>query len=243
MDPAQGQAFSGRPTRRHKWMNRGLKELAADEIRDRIFAGELRPGHKVEQDAIASDLGISKLPVREALISLEAEGIVRNIPRRGAFVAALTPEDVRDHYQVYGLASSVAAERAATRMTDADLEYLRVAHAAMTEERDPERQAELNFDFHRQINVAGGSRRLLSVLEVLSRGIPTRFYETHPGWSTVAHADHTLILRALEEKDGAAAATAMASHLREGGEYAIRVLKESGFWDAPPSGSPTRSPS
>ena len=75
-----------------------LKQRAAQEIRRRIFAGEMRPGSKVDQDAIAADLGISKLPVREALIALDGEGIIQVAPRRGAFVAELSREDVRDHY-------------------------------------------------------------------------------------------------------------------------------------------------
>ena len=68
------------------------KEAAARAIRGLVFAGELRRGAKIDQDALADHLGMSKLPVREALISLAGEGIIETIPRRGAFVA-LDPRD------------------------------------------------------------------------------------------------------------------------------------------------------
>ncbi|MBP0656595.1 GntR family transcriptional regulator, partial [Mycobacterium tuberculosis] len=85
------------------------KESAAREIRSLVFAGELRPGSKVDQDALAEKLGMSKLPVREALIALAGEGIIETIPRRGAFVADLAREDIRDHYWMLGVISGLAA--------------------------------------------------------------------------------------------------------------------------------------
>ena len=108
-----------------------LKELAAAEIRQRIFSGALRPGSKVDQDAIAADLGMSKLPIREALITLDSEGLVRNIPRRGAFVAPLTRDDIRDHYHIFGTVVGIAAERAAEHLDDDELQRLQELADAM----------------------------------------------------------------------------------------------------------------
>jgi DNA-binding GntR family transcriptional regulator len=209
---------------------KNLKHAVANHIREQILSGTLHPGTKIDQDALAEALGVSKLPVREALISLEAEALVVNIPRRGSYVADLTADDVRDHYHIYGLVSAVAAERAAERLTDEQLAEMAAMLAEMEVSRDPARLETLNHQFHRMINRAGGSQRLHSVLRLLADSIPARFYEFTTGWSAVAHEDHTQILDALRARDAAAAREAMIKHLREGGERAVGLLEQAGFW-------------
>src|ERR1700760_187258 len=88
---------------------------AALYIRRLIFDGVLREGDRVPQDAIAEQLGLSRVPVREALLSLEREGWVTIKPHRGAFIGALDESVVRDHYELYGHVYSFAARRAAQR--------------------------------------------------------------------------------------------------------------------------------
>ena len=209
-----------------------LKDSVAAFIREQIFSGELRPGTKVDQERIAATLGVSKLPVREALISLESEALVRNLPRRGALIAPLTPDDVRDHYRIYGLLSGIAAERAAERLTEEELDELDLLLTRMDAEGLPSDDLEtLNFAFHRTINRAGGSNRLGAVLRSLADSIPTRFYEFTTGWSELAAEHHRSILAALRARDAQEASAAMADHLTSGGDYAVRLLAESGFWD------------
>ena len=87
-------------------------QYIASYIRRLIFEGELRAGMRVPQDAIASDLGVSRIPVREALIVLEREGWVTNEMHRGAFISALDEQAVHDHYELFGLIYGFAAKRA-----------------------------------------------------------------------------------------------------------------------------------
>lgn len=211
---------------------RNLKDAVANDLRERIFSGELHPGDKIDQDALAEALGVSKLPVREALISLEAEALVRNVPRRGAFVADLTPDDVRDHYHIYGIISAAAAERAAERLSDAQLDTIDDIVEEMSTTRDAARLEDLNHELHRLINQVGGSERLRSVLRLLAGSIPARFYEFTPNWAETAHRDHLRIAAALRARDAAAASTAMAEHLRQGGDAAVALLERIGFWTA-----------
>src|SRR6516165_1908958 len=91
-------------------------EQAAVHIRRLIFDGELRPGDRVPQDEIAHTLGVSRIPVREALIALEREGWATIIPHRGAFVNALDEQSVRDHYELLGLFYSFGVRRAVEHM-------------------------------------------------------------------------------------------------------------------------------
>lgn len=207
-----------------------LKDGVAAHVRARIFSGELRPGTKIDQDEIAASLGVSKLPVREALITLESEALIENIARRGAFVAEITPTDVHDHYNVFGIVSGLAAERAAGELTDDDLQRLDEIAAAMESSGSPDEQEVLNFQFHRTINVRGGSRRLRSVLALLGNSLPTRFFISHPEWADVAHADHRAILSALHARDTAAARAAVERHLRDSAELAVTILSARGFW-------------
>lgn len=213
-----------------------LKDVVADHLRELIFSGRLRPEDRIDQDEIADRAQVSKLPVREALILLESEGLVRNIPRRGSFVNALTKADIRDHYRIYALVSGIAAERAATDLSDDELQDLSELLEQLEGTQEAGAQEELNHRFHRQINRAGGSLRLRSAIHGLSRTMPSHFYEFASGWGAVANQQHRRIMEALLDRDSAAAGTAMVEHLVSGGDYAVDMLEHQGFWGQPSSG-------
>jgi DNA-binding GntR family transcriptional regulator len=206
-----------------------LKNEVAAAVREMIFSGLLRPGRRIDQDELAARMQVSKLPVREALIALESEGLVEIVPRRGAYVATLSRLDIADHYNIFGMLSGVAAERAATKLTGAQLDELEDLVNRM-EGKPPAEQSELNFRFHRLINRAGGSRRLLSVLALLSNSIPPHFFEFTPGWPESADEAHRLILAALRDRDPQRAREEMERHLRASAEHSVHVLEELGFW-------------
>jgi DNA-binding GntR family transcriptional regulator len=207
-----------------------LKQEAAQLIRDLILSGQLRPGQKIDQDAIALQLGTSRLPVRESLITLETEGLIENVPRRGAFVAALSRGDISDHYEMYGLLSGMAAERAANALDEDAFQRLSNAIDQMRETNDARERDSLNYTFHREINRAGSSRRLAAVLRTLSLTMPVHFFEYHEAWEPHAEEEHRQILAALRERDGVAAAKAVSSHFRNIGEQAAAALEARGFW-------------
>jgi hypothetical protein len=87
---------------------RNLREDVADRLRNDILTGRLTPGKRIDQDQLAAELGVSQLPVREALIQLDQEGLVETIARRGSYVPQLTPEDIADQYRIFGLVSGLA---------------------------------------------------------------------------------------------------------------------------------------
>ena len=207
-----------------------LNQMAASYVRQEIFSGMLKPGQKIDQDGVATLLGVSKLPVREALISLEHEGIVENIPRRGSFVAALTRVDILDHYQLIALASGLAARRAVEYLRPEDFDRLSAILDELEKTASPDRQDELNAAFHRSINLAGGSLRLRSALRLLTQTMPEHFYEFAVGWNENAKDEHRLVLAALRVRNGEAAEKAMVEHITSGGQYAVRRLDEVGFW-------------
>ena len=215
-----------------------LRDAVAAHIRELIFSGSLRRGQRIEPGGVADVVGVSKLPVREALIQLESEGLVDNIARRGAFVAMLDPEDLYDHFQAFGKLVAIAAERAAQRITDHELDELDslVARMENWDEGDRECDVErLNQRFHQIINRSGGSRRLKGIIRSLAASIPEDLYHRSRGWSAEAQAEHRLILAALRAHDGVSAGAASTRHVEAGGRDLVKSLHASGFWDDEPT--------
>jgi DNA-binding GntR family transcriptional regulator len=180
---------------------------------------------------------MSRLPVREALIELAQESLIDAVPRRGAFVAALDRADILDHYRIFGLIAGLAASRAATALTDQQLGELRSVHESFVAATTPDGKAHWNHEFHKIVNQAGGSRRLASVLGLLSRSLPVRYFEFVPQWAEISAGHHARILQALEARDAAEAQRMVEQHLAESGDLAVEILQEMGYWDrgaAPP---------
>lgn len=210
---------------------RNLAEDVADHLRDAILTGQLRPGTRIDQDAVAEQLGVSRLPVREALIALDQEGLIRTIPRRGSYVQQLQRDDIADHYQLFGRVAGLAAARAVVRIDAEQLAELEAVHAQMATATDPREHERLNFEFHRIVNQAAGSRRIASVLKLLSRSLPSHYFEFIPEWPDRAEAQHGEILEAFRRRDPAAAQVAMEQHLNESARYAIAALEQMDFFE------------
>lgn len=210
---------------------RNLAEEVADHLRDAIISGALKPGERIDQDQISEQLGISRLPVREALIALHGEGLVRTLPRRGTYVERLTPDDIADHYQLFGHMAGLAASRAAARASDEEIEQMRRLHAEMAGVSDPEELERLNHDLHRVVNIAGGSRRLNTLIDLLARSLPQHFYAMNPEWISEAHGHHADIVAAIASRDPAKAQRAMEAHMIAGARHAVEALRRGGFFD------------
>ena len=113
-------------------VRKGSGEQAAAYIRRLIFDGQLHEGMRLPQDAVAKAVGVSRIPIREAIIALEREGWVTTKLHRGTFVNAFDEQIIRDHFELFGLVYGLAARRAAQRQdpeTVARLAELRQADA------------------------------------------------------------------------------------------------------------------
>jgi DNA-binding GntR family transcriptional regulator len=208
-----------------------LKDRIARIIRADIFSARLRPNERINQDEIAEGFGVSRLPVREALILLESEGLVDTIPHRGTFVHAITRDDIRDHYTVFGLVAGLAVERAATKLSDEQLTAVRHAYEdARATHLDTGALESAYFEFHRLINRAGAGQRLRSQLRLLAKTIPGELFAAQSAWQAPAQDDHRNLLEAVDQRDGALAAEVMRAHLRRSGDFAVRALEAAGFW-------------
>lgn len=214
-----------------------LGAVVAQRVRDMILSGTLHPGERLDQDALAKEIGVSRMPLREAFVALEAEGLIMIPARQGAYVASLTPDDFRDHYAAFGRVSGLAAERAATLPNNELVAQLNEIVSVMRSRPSPEEHHILNNQFHEAINRTGSSQRLRAVIRFLSNSLPTRYYEfgSGPHWRDDANEEHQRIVDALRDGDGQRASTEVAAHFSKAAEHTINELRSIGFWTAPES--------
>ena len=197
-----------------------IAHQAAEHIRNLIASGLVRPGQKIDQDAIASELGVSRAPVREALMTLGSEGLVTLLPRRGAFAAIIDQRDIEDHYAVYAWSHGLAAHRAATVIKPAQVERLKSLNATYASTTDAKELRQLDFDFHELINFVDASARLRAILQTLSRlsaNVPKPIATPQGPQRQLAIAEHSDIISALASRNPDGARNACLNHLiREG---------------------------
>jgi DNA-binding GntR family transcriptional regulator len=207
-------------------------ERAALYIRRLIFDGALRPGTRVPQDEVARNMGISRIPVREALIALEREGWVTIELHRGAFVNALDEQAVRDHYELYGLTYGFAAERAVERAGDGLADRLDEIEASLAQADDPETIWKLTLAFHSVVIEATHSPRIKVVLRAMSAMIPGNFFELVPGASAAEKHGIAAVARAVRAADGGDARHQYIEMMRRQGDHVIKVLQARGLLEA-----------
>jgi DNA-binding GntR family transcriptional regulator len=138
-----------------------------DLLEEAILEGELKPGERLRAEALAQRFGTSRTPIREALLQLEAHGLVEVEPNRGAVVKTFDRDDLRDLYDVRALIEPHAAALAATRITAGDVDRLEALC-------DHEDQLIANEEFHRIILEAAQSPRLVVAMRAAT-GIPRAF--------------------------------------------------------------------
>ncbi|MFD0690706.1 GntR family transcriptional regulator [Actinomadura fibrosa] len=214
-------------------LRRSSGERAALYIRRLIFDGRLRQGDRVPQDDIAEALGVSRIPVREALLSLEREGWVTIRPHRGAFIGALDETAVRDHYALYGLVFGFAARRATERRTPELAARLAELCRALDLADDPAAVARLNREFDRLVLEASGSPRLRAVLRAMVGLVPGNFFALVPGSAEVMRDGARAVLAAVRDGEPARAEQAYARTLRRQGDLVAALFTERGLFAAP----------
>lgn len=142
-------------------------EFAAMQIRKAILDGSLEPGARIQQHALASELGVSHVPLREAIQRLEAEGFLAVHPRRGAFVMPLSRDDAREIFDLRTTLETKALRASIPNLSSDQLQIIKEACAAGDGVTDLVRYGEINVGFHRALYAAAGRPRLQSLIETL----------------------------------------------------------------------------
>jgi DNA-binding GntR family transcriptional regulator len=194
-------------------------QLVARRLREAIVGGRYAPGERLRQEEIASEMGISRVPVREALRQLETEGLVTLAPHAGATVAQLDPRDLDEIYAIRIALEPMLIAESAPRLDASQLEHLRDLVAGIEGAVDaPERWLDLDRRFH----VDSFAAAPMPQAQELAQGFWNRtqhYRRAHVlGMSRedleVVHLEHRLILDALERGNGEDAGSALRTHLR-----------------------------
>jgi DNA-binding GntR family transcriptional regulator len=214
---------------------RSSGDHAARYIKRLIFDQELRAGDRVPQDDVARALGISRIPVREALIALEREGWVTIEMHRGAFVNELDEQAVRDHYSLFGLVYGFAARRALDRDggTGKVATTLEGILADLGSDDDPTEVARATLAFHDAIIEAARSPRITTIMGAMSGLIPGNFFAAVPGSIPVEREGLRAIARAVRKADGDRAAKEYERMMKRHGDLVVALFESRGFFAAP----------
>jgi DNA-binding GntR family transcriptional regulator len=198
----------------------GKKEFIRNRLRDDIVRGRYEPGDPVPERVVAEELEVSRIPVREALIELERDGLVSILPRRGAYVQVFTAENMQSLYETREALEGMAARLAAQRMNPAILASLKERYERVLADFGEGDQVEitaLGTEFHE--TVIGASRN--SVIIEMSGSISDRvkvcrrlaYGEASPAWALRAAEEHFRIITAIEQHDPELAERNMREHI------------------------------
>ena len=187
-------------------------------IENAILNGEYKDGESLSELKISKELGVSRTPVREALMQLELEGLVKNIPNKGAVVIGVTEQDTRDIYEIRVRIEGLAARLAAEKITEEELkalEKLVELQEFYLMKNDTEQLRELDSEFHRIIYDASRSRPLRFMLSNFHNYIrKARAASVRTaGRAEKTVAEHRAILGAIKAGDGGLAEKLTAEHI------------------------------
>ncbi|WP_258311436.1 GntR family transcriptional regulator [Streptomyces sp. NWU49] len=202
-------------------------------VRELVITGEVSAGEFLRMEPIAEAVGVSNTPVREGLLLLQSEGFVQLVPRRGFVVAPFTPGDIEDIFWAQARLGGELAARAAKQITPAAIARLEANiedYERAAETGDTDALAELGHLFHREVNLAAGSRRLALLLGSVVKQLPNQFYVTIEGQVDNSRTEHPLLLDALKRGDARKARSVFEKHIQGGATRLIETLKERGMW-------------
>lgn len=203
------------------------REKIVTTIKKSILAGSLTPGSELTQEKIANELGVSRMPVREALIILEKDGFVSQDKGRRYIVTKLTLDDIYEHYEVRALLEGNTAFRAA--QSKPDMTKLNDALQKMDDAKDASSYAEYNQLFHEEIWSMSRSPKHSELIVLLWNRIPHVVVADNEEHRAKAQEEHREIADAISKGDSARARDAMKAHiLRSMTDYIERIeLKKS----------------
>ena len=206
-----------------------LRDVVFITLRQAILKGELEPGERLMEIRLASMLGVSRTPIREAIRKLELEGLVVMLPRKGAEVARITVEDLEEALEVRMAIEDLAVRLASLRIDEDGKEKLKKAAAAFDaalEEKDVVKIVDKDERFHDVIFETTKNRRLISLAHSLREQVYRYRYEYVKDFSShdKLSREHARIMEAILEGDVVKAQQAMRGHIYDQQQRIIQMI-------------------
>jgi DNA-binding GntR family transcriptional regulator len=213
-----------------------LASAVADKLREKIIRGELHEGEQLRQDAIANEFQVSRIPVREAMRQLEAEGLIKIVANRGAVVSALSPEEIAELFEIRAVLECHVLRQAIPNLTEADFQkaeqILKGYEQAVEEASDISSWGKWNWQFHSTLYAPANRPVLMNLLRTLNNNCD-RYTRLHLLFTRDLHRSgraHRIVLDACKTGQADAACAALWSHIMDAGQYLkefIRSQRES----------------
>ena len=193
-------------------------QLVDERLRQAILSGELAPGEKIRPAELAARFGVSATPLREAVLRLEADGLVESIPQRGSRVTELSRASLNQIYEIRLVLEPLALRKAMAAQEDVDVERIKTAHAAMNDafkQPDLVLRERLHREFHRSLFESCGSAWLLSITDNLSiHSARYRLLSLEPrGGAEAVEKEHADLVTAFMSKDADEAVDQLVAHI------------------------------
>ena len=202
-------------------------DLIADALREAIIKGRFSEGEELTQEMIAAQFGVSRIPLREAMRRLEAEGLITFFANRGAFIAPLSADDIKEIYELRILIEGDLMERAARVITANELRKAEAIHLALESEDNPAEQEALNRAFHSALYAPAKRPKQQAVVANL-RNLVERYQNLNSSLLASTRAfqqDHKKILIACRRHSASKARAQLVKHLEHAMNIALKYVK------------------
>jgi len=209
-----------------------LTSAVADKLREEIIRGTIPEGAQLRQDAIAIQYQVSRIPVREALRQLDAEGLITIVPNRGAIVPALSPTDIEELFTIRALLEPEILKHSIPRLTEGDLEEAAVVLRRYETELQHEDHlfswGRLNWQFHSLLYSRAERPHFMNIIRNVNnsgeRYTRLQLYLTHG--IARANQEHHEILDFCRQRDIAGACKLLRSHIQHAGQSLKEALQQ-----------------
>ena len=207
-----------------------LHEQATQRLRQMLVEGQIAPGAKLNERELCEALNVSRTPLREAIKTLAAEGLVELLPNRGAIAVALSEADVLNTFEVMAGLEGMSGELAAQRITESELNEIKAMHfemlAAYTR-RDLSAYYRLNAAIHRAINAAARNPVLSAIYTQVNARLQALRFRSNQDGEKWKHAveEHEQMIAALQAHDPVAMRAVLAVHLDHKREVVMEQLR------------------
>src|SRR5215472_3665763 len=209
-----------------------LTSAVADKLRDQIIRGEIAEGTQLRQDPIATQYQVSRIPVREALRQLDAEGLIAIVPNRGAVVPALSPDDIEELFAIRSLLEPEVLKLSIPHLTRSDFDEAEAILKKYVNELNREDHVSgwgrLNWQFHATLYSRAKQPRFMAIIRNVNnsgeRYTRLQLYLTHG--IQRANEEHHKILELCRQRDVAAACKLLREHIEYAGQSLKQVVRE-----------------
>lgn len=211
----------------HRTPDDSLRVRVLEEVKERIISGQLPDGARLHERHLSQELGVSRVPLREAILNLEAQGLIEVRPRIGAFVKPMTRKYVEDLFMVRLRLEPLVASLAATNRTAAQLKHLEVVfreEQKALEANDNKAGSLANAEFHLLILRAADSDLLYSIIAPLQSQTQRLFRRTIVNISDLLFHDHQDMLEAIRDQDADLAAELALKHIEGTHAHSISLF-------------------